>query len=109
MIQKAMGVSMATSIQMMLLVIQTGKEPNQLPKSHRLEMFAPIFAVYSKFLTLYMKQHFSYDLLHFPVVGLILYIKYLMILFKKKKKISSQLSVKRMKDIYFFSQATHAI
>lgn len=77
---------MATSIQMMLLVIQTGKEPNQLPKSHRLEMFAPIFAIYSKFLTLYMKQHFSYDLLHFPVVGLILYIKYLMILFKKKKK-----------------------
>lgn len=102
MIQKAMGVSMATSIQMMLLVIQTGKEPNQLPKSHRLEMFAPIFAIYSKFLTLYMKQHFSYDLLHFPVVGLILYIKYLMILFKKKKKDFITVVSKKNEGYIFF-------
>lgn len=93
---------MATSIQMMLLVIQTGKEPNQLPKSHRLEMFAPIFAVYSKFLTLYMKQHFSYDLLHFPVVGLILYIKYLMILFKKKKKDFITVVSKKNEGYIFF-------
>lgn len=56
MIQKAMGVSMGTSIRMTLLVIRTGEESNQTLQSHKLEMFAPIFAIYSKFLTFYINQ-----------------------------------------------------
>lgn len=69
MIPKVMGVSRATSMQMMVLVLQTREESNLLLKSHGIETFVLIFALYSKFLTFYIEtKQLDYDFVQFAAV-----------------------------------------
>lgn len=64
-----MWVSTATSMQMMVLVLQTREESNLLLKNHGIETFVLIFALYSKFLTFYIKtKQLYYDFVQFAVV-----------------------------------------